>query len=194
MKRAGRTLRPGAGGVAPMPAWPVVPRDRLAHVVKGVWRAFVRSLQLRLVGHGVSFGHWTFLRTLWEKDGLTQRELSERAGVMEPTTFSALKAMERLGYVVRKRMPDSRKKIYVFLTPKGRAMKRRLVPLARETNRIAVRGVKPREVSITRSTMLAMIRNLMRDETRTARTRRMPSTRELSRLAGKEQRPGPARK
>ena len=45
----------------------------------------------------MSFGHWTFLRILWEHDGLTQRALSEEAGVMEPTTFTALKAMERLG-------------------------------------------------------------------------------------------------
>ena len=59
----------------------------------------MRALQMRLAEHRVSFGHWSFLRILWEGDGLTQRELSERAGVMEPTTFSALKAMERLGYI-----------------------------------------------------------------------------------------------
>ena len=76
-----------------------VPDDRLAHLVKDATRALVRALQMRLAEHGVSFGHWTFLRILWEGDGLTQRELSEQAGVMEPTTFSALKAMERLGYI-----------------------------------------------------------------------------------------------
>ncbi len=91
----------------------------------------------------VSFGHWTFLRILWEADGLTQRELSEQAGVMEPTTFSALKAMERLGYVVRRRRGGDRKKVYVFLTPKGRRLREKLVPLAEEVNRIAVRGVRP---------------------------------------------------
>jgi len=32
----------------------------------------------------VSFGHWSFLRILWDTDGLTQRELRERAEVMEP--------------------------------------------------------------------------------------------------------------
>ena len=52
----------------------------------------MRALQRRLAEHGVSFGHWTFLRILWERDGLTQRELSDEAGVMEPTTFAALKA------------------------------------------------------------------------------------------------------
>ena len=80
-----------------------VPDDRLAHLVKDATRALVRALQMRLAEHSVSFGHWTFLRILWEGDGLTQRELSEEAGVMEPTTFAALKAMERLGYIARRR-------------------------------------------------------------------------------------------
>ena len=66
----------------------------MAHLLKDARRAMERALQARLVAHGVPFGHWSYLRILWESDGLTQRELSARAGVMEPTTFAALKAME----------------------------------------------------------------------------------------------------
>src|SRR5215475_8570058 len=95
-----------------------VPDDRLAHLVKDATRALVRALQMRLAEHSVSFGHWTFLRILWEGDGLTQRELSEQAGVMEPTTFSALNEMERLGYVTRRKRGGDRKKVYVLLTAK----------------------------------------------------------------------------
>jgi MarR family transcriptional regulator, organic hydroperoxide resistance regulator len=157
-----------------------VPDDRLAHLVKDATRALVRALQMRLARHAVSFGHWTFLRILWEADGITQRELSEQAGVMEPTTFSALKAMERLGYVVRRRRGGDRKKVYVFLTPKGRALRDKLVPLAEEVNRIAVRGVPAAEIATTRALLLAIIENLARDEQ--GADRRMPSTRELARL------------
>ncbi|MFX8899298.1 MarR family transcriptional regulator, partial [Acinetobacter baumannii] len=88
-------------------------------------RALVRALQARLARHGVSFGHWSFLRILWERDGLTQRELSEQAGVMEPTTFAALKAMEKLGYVTRQQMPGNRRKVFVHLTPAGRSLRDR---------------------------------------------------------------------
>jgi MarR family transcriptional regulator, organic hydroperoxide resistance regulator len=157
-----------------------VPDDRLAHLVKDATRALVRALQMRLAKHAVSFGHWTFLRILWEADGITQRVLSEQAGVMEPTTFSALKAMERLGYVVRRRRGGDRKKVYVFLTPKGRALRDKLVPLAEEVNRIAVRGVPAADIATTRALLFAIIENLARDEQGAAR--RMPSTRELARL------------
>ena len=159
-----------------------VPEDRLAHLVKDATRALVRALQMRLGEHGVSFGHWTFLRILWESDGLTQRELSEQAGVMEPTTFSAVKAMERLGYVVRRRRPGDRKKVYVFLTRKGRNLRKMLVPLAEEVNRIAIRHARSHDVARARKLLLSIIENLARDE-QTA-DMRMPSTRELGRLNG----------
>jgi MarR family transcriptional regulator, organic hydroperoxide resistance regulator len=158
-----------------------VPDDRLAHLVKDATRALVRALQMRLAEHGVSFGHWTFLRILWEHDGLTQRELSEEAGVMEPTTYSALKAMEQLGYVTRRQVPENRKNVYVHLTPKGRALKAKLVPLAEEVNRVAVAGVDPEEVTRTRSILLSIIENLARDESGEGNVRRVPSTRELAR-------------
>jgi len=157
-----------------------VPNDRLAHLVKDATRALVRALQARLAEHKVSFGHWAFLRILWERDGLTQRELSEYAGVMEPTTFSALKAMERLGYVVRRRVGADRKKMYVFLTPKGRLLKSELVPLAESVNNIAIRGVKPTNVKATRAVLLSIIDNLAKDEA--ARNTPMPSTRALARV------------
>ena len=58
-----------------------VPNDRLAHLVKDATRGLIRALTMRLAEHQVAFGHWAFLRILWETDGLTQRELSVQAGV-----------------------------------------------------------------------------------------------------------------
>jgi MarR family transcriptional regulator, organic hydroperoxide resistance regulator len=143
-----------------------VPDDRLAHLVKDATRALVRALQVRLAEHGVSFGHWTFLRVLWERDGLTQRELSAEAGVMEPTTFTALNAMEKLGYVARRQVGGNRRNNHVFLTSRGRALKGKLVPLAEDVNRIAVQGLPAKEVAQTRDVLLAMIENLAREPTR----------------------------
>jgi MarR family transcriptional regulator, organic hydroperoxide resistance regulator len=118
-----------------------VPHDRLAHLIRDVGRAQMRALQLRLSVHDVSFGHWTFLRILWIKDGVTQKELSDLAGVMEPTTFSAVKAMEGMGLIERRQMSGNRKNMHVFLTDSGQALQKELVPLAEEVNRISVEGI-----------------------------------------------------
>jgi DNA-binding MarR family transcriptional regulator len=145
-----------------------VPEDRMAHLVKDATRALVKALQRRLAAHGVSFGHWTFLRILWETDGLTQRDLSREAGVMEPTTFAALKAMETRGYITRRHLAGNRRKVHIFLTAKGRALKRTLVPLAEDVNRVAVRGVRAADTTATRRTLLSVLENLALDEVQSA--------------------------
>src|SRR5262249_34396390 len=167
-----------------------VPNDRLAHLVKHAARGLARALQMRLTEHAVAYGHWAFLRILWESEGLTQRQLSGEAGVMEPTTFSALNAMERLGDVVRRPHPQNRKEVLVYLPPQGPALenkrgalKNKLVRLAEEVTAVALRGVGPADIAATRRTLLALIANLAADELESPATRRrMPSTRELSRL------------
>ncbi len=141
-----------------------VPNDRLAHLVRDAGRAYTRALQIRLAQHDVPFGHWTFLRILWESDGLTQRELSERAGVMEPTTFAAMKTMESLGYIERRQLPDNKKNMYVHLTPAGRALKKKLIPLAEETNQVSTQGISAADVQTTRRVLLAILQNLAQDE------------------------------
>src|SRR5712671_6445751 len=179
IKRPKRSA-PDAGTEAILRHWrEAVPNDRLAHLVKDATRGLLRALQIRLSQHGVAFGHWAFLRILWEADGLTQRALSVEAGLMEPTTSSALGAMEKLGYVRRERRPDNRKNVHVFLTSKGKALRRKLVPLAEEVNDVAVRGASAADVAATRRTLLVMVENLARDETQAGKLRRMPSTRAL---------------
>ena len=141
-----------------------VPNDRLAHLVKDATRALVRALTVRLADHKVPFGHWTFLRILWEADGLTQRDLSARAGVMEPTTFTAMKTMEKRGYIVRKQAPHNRKNVYIFLTPKGRALKTNLVPLAEDVNSLAISRIRAADVATTRQALITIIENLAKDD------------------------------
>ena len=157
--------------------------DRLAHLIKDATRALVRALQIRLIEYDVSFGHWTFLRILWEKDGITQRALSEAAGVMEPTTYTALVGMEKLGYIERRQLPENKKNMYVFLTAQGKALESKLVPLAVEVNEVSMRGAAEEEIRITRKVLLGIIENLAADDQDTMESvRKMPSTRTLGRI------------
>lgn len=144
-----------------------VPNDRLAHLIKDAARVLNRALQTRLAEHGVSFGHWTFLRILWEQDGATQRELSHAAGVMEPTTHSAMISMETLGLVERRRKEGDRRNLHIFLTAKAKRLKPQLVAHAVAVNKEAVRGVATQDASTTRSVLLAIIENMVAADSRT---------------------------
>ncbi|MFM2043904.1 MAG: hypothetical protein RLY86_2480 [Pseudomonadota bacterium] len=111
---------------------PALEEATLGHMLRKAHRAYVRALQNRISAHGVSMGQWFFLRALWEEDGLTQRELSQRVGMMEPTTVTALNGMERRGLVQRVRNPQDRRKVNIYLTPRGRELRDVLLPTAAE--------------------------------------------------------------
>ena len=140
------------------------PNERMAHLIKLAFRGLSRALQMRLRKHSILYGHWTLLRILWRVDGMTQRQLSEQAGVMEPTAFAALQAMEKLGYITRQKMPDNGKQVRIFLTAKGAALRALIVPAAEEVNRIALSGISPDDLAVTRRTLLTAIENLCADE------------------------------
>jgi len=155
-----------------------VPNDRIAHLLKETVRGTSRALQIRLMDYSVSLGYWSFLRVLWEREGITQRELSELAGVSEPTTYGALKSMERLGYIKRCKLPNNNRNICIYLTPKGHALKDVLVPLAEEVNEVAVRGIPAEDIVTLRRVLLIMIDNLEQNELESQR--RVPPSRRMT--------------
>ena len=132
----------------------------LSHAVRDVHRSFSRVLQSRIAAHGVSMGQWFFLRALWEEDGLTQRELSQRVGMMEPTTVTALNTMEHKGLVERVRNAHDRRKVNIFLTAHGRALKEVLLDCASEVNEQAVKGIPPEDLLRTMEVLCRIAANL----------------------------------
>ena len=81
-------------------------------------KGFSRCLQIRLAKHGISFGHWTYLRVLWEKDGITQRDLSLRLGLMEPTVHSALTVLK--SGLIRREHKNGNRKAHIYLSEAGK--------------------------------------------------------------------------
>ncbi len=132
------------------------PDQSTGYLLRDTFRAFSKVLAARISAHGVTLGQWYFLRVLWEEDGLTQRELSQRVGMMEPTTVTALNGMEKRGYVRRVRNTEDRRKVNVFLTRKGRSLRNKLLPYAIDVNRFATEGVSEGDLEILRATLRRM--------------------------------------
>ena len=116
------------------------PRLSSGYLVRDAHRAFQRLLERRIAAYGVTRGQWYFLRVLWTADGLSQRELSTRVGMMEPTTAIALRSMERSQLIRRLRADDDRRKVRVFLTPKAKRLRNELLTLARGITPTAEEG------------------------------------------------------
>ena len=142
-KKAGKPARRSAAAAEPELPF----AESVGYQIRATHRALQRFLQSKIEPQGITLGMWYFLRALWHQDGLTQRELSNRAGTMEPTTLSAILIMEKKGLVRRVRNRDDRRKWHIHLTPKGRALKVKLLPLAREVVDTAVHNLSRGEVA-----------------------------------------------
>lgn len=142
---------------------PKLPLGRsVGYQVRLTHRLIQRELQARISHHGVTLGMWYFLRVLWDQDGITQRELSDRIGTMEPTTLSAIMAMERAGIVRRVRNTADRRKINIFLTERGRGLEALLLPAAITVVETAVKGLSGPDIS-TLLDLLSVVQRNMRD-------------------------------
>ena len=123
-------------------------------------RYFRLAMQNRLRQYDLGFSHWFFLRALWLKDGITQRELCQRIEAPEPAAVAALRELERQRYVRRVRDNDNKRQILVFITPKGHALREKLLPHAYELASMGVKGIPEHEVALLRS-LLNRIRDNM---------------------------------
>jgi len=134
------------------------------YLVRDAHRAFQRLLERRIAPFGVTRGQWYFLRVLWITDGLSQRELSARVGMMEPTTVIALRSMEKSGLIRRVRGDDDRRKVLVFLTAKAKRLRGELLSVARTITAEAEEGIAPRDLAAFRRIVARMTENLDRVE------------------------------
>lgn len=140
------------------------PVNSIGYLTRITFRSFSRALERRTLPSGVSSGQWRFLRVLWTEEGLTQRELSVRVGMREPTTVTALKSLERSGLVTRVPSELDRRKIHIYLTPRAKRLKTKLLPFVAEVNAIASEGIDPGEIAVLRRVLTRMSANLAKDE------------------------------
>ena len=134
----------------------------VGYLVRDANRAFQRLLERRIAPHGVTRGQWYFLRVLWAEDGLSQRELSTRVGMMEPTTVIALRGMEKAGLVRRKRSATDKRVTKVYLTAKSRRLRDRLLQISHGLNDTSIEGMSAADIARFRRIIIRMTRNLDR--------------------------------
>lgn len=136
------------------------PLQSFGHVARLTFRAFARSLEQRIMPHGITIGQWRFLRELWREDGITQRELSRRLTMREPSTVAAVRSLELAGLVRRVRNPGDRRKMHIHLTDKAKALRDPLLAEVAEVNAIATRGIPEADLEAARRVFLKLRENL----------------------------------
>ncbi len=111
-------------------------------------------------GEEITPEQWMVLIRLWERDGLSQAEVSDATLRDAPTMSRILRTMEQRGLVQRERSAKDGRVQLVKLTRHGRALKDKLVPVVRSLVERSLRGIEARDVAQLRKTLQRMFENL----------------------------------
>jgi len=136
------------------------PLQSFGHVARVAYRAFSQALAQRIEPYGITIGQWRFLRELWREDGITQRELSSRLGMREPSTVAAVRSLEEAGLVRRSRCDSDRRRNHVHLTDKARRLREPLLEHVAAVNAFASEGIPHAELELARRVFLRMAAQL----------------------------------
>ena len=94
---------------------------------------------------GVTPQQFALLAFLWRQDGLSQAELSDKTEVDRTTLSGLIDRLQKLGMVERCRHPGDRRGWLVRLTPAGRALEAKLVPVALQVRERLTANLDDRE-------------------------------------------------
>jgi DNA-binding MarR family transcriptional regulator len=97
---------------------------------------------------------------LSREEGVTQLELSRRAGLKPPTVSVALRRLEEEGYIVRESDVDDKRASRVFLSEKGHALEKENKERFERVDNEMMRGFSEEERDILRSMLLRIRDNL----------------------------------
>ena len=141
----------------------LTPEETVGFLLWDTTRAFTTRFSKRISRHGVTFGLWPFLRALWEEDGLTQRELSERVRMKGPTTVAAVNRLEKRGLVKRVNNVDDGRMINVYLTDKERKIYDLVMPEVEAMNCQGVTDLSLEEQEQLKGLLRSLRGNIMAD-------------------------------
>lgn len=94
-----------------------------------------KKLETELKKQGLTLALWPTLMCLWEEEGVTQSDISAKSKVENSTTTRTLDKLEHLGLVERRADPKSRRSFRIYLTKKGREIKKTISPLPTAVNK-----------------------------------------------------------
>jgi len=132
------------------------PNQSVGYLIREIHRLQAKELHLRLAKYNITVAQWYYLRILWESDRITQRELSTKLGMIDGTTFAALRVMEGRGLIRREDDPVDQRQVFIRLTAKGRKLRAKLIPLGREANDVGLAHLTDAE----RKTFMALLQSV----------------------------------
>lgn len=128
--------------------------NQLCFAVYAAAHAFGRAYRTLLGHHDLTYPQYLVLLVLWEREGLTVKEIGTRLFLDSGTLTPLLQRLEASGRVRRARDRRDERQVSIFLTPEGRRLRE---PLACLPDRAGgMTGLDPEERRALLDTLVAL--------------------------------------
>lgn len=108
----------------------------------------------------VTVEQWAVLNRLWEQDGISQKELSEKSLKDQPTTARILDKLEQRGLIRRALDSEDRRAFLIYLTSEGWDIRGLLTGLAHQAMTQSLKGLSEQEQLLLKNLLNRIIDNL----------------------------------
>ncbi|WP_395713791.1 MarR family winged helix-turn-helix transcriptional regulator [Reyranella sp.] len=109
---------------------------------------------------GATLQMWRVLAALRERDGRRMGDLSATTSIEVSTLTRLVDTMETKGLVARRRAADDARAIVLQVTPAGRRLTQRIVPIAERYEQVALAGFSPAEAERLKAALRRLYSNM----------------------------------
>ncbi len=134
--------------------------DSVGYLINIVAGKLKNELNRRFTAFDITPEQWAVLNRLWEKDGVTQKNLAERTFKDQPNIGRILNKLEKKGLIRRCADTEDRRVIIVFITKEGQELKKELIPIAAEVLNIVQKDISEADIKVLETVLKRILKNL----------------------------------
>jgi DNA-binding MarR family transcriptional regulator len=132
----------------------------LPYLINRVGFALVATFTQTLKPHRLSIDMWRVLAALSNNGAQRQVDLSGMTAIDASTMSRLVGRLVRAGLVTRSRSATSSREVVVALSPKGRALVLRLIPVAKALEQTASADIPAKDMAAVKRALRQMYENL----------------------------------
>ena len=111
-------------------------------------------------GFNITPEQWGVLNRLWENEGMHQSALAQRAAKDRHNITRILNLLEKNGFIFRTPDGEDKRRLNVYLTEEGKALKQKLIPIVIGFLQKCFEGLTQEEVQDLRRIHEHILKNL----------------------------------
>jgi DNA-binding MarR family transcriptional regulator len=136
--------------------------ESLGYLASRAARALTNRLNRNFAaaGYDVTVEQWCILMQLWRQDGQRQQYLADNACKDKTSVTRLIDGLEKRNLVARVVDRVDRRQKFVYLTHRGRALQKELIPLVKKTLNEAQQGVDAKRIDDCKQTLREVYLNL----------------------------------